>query len=74
MYITKRIATYCKLDLIMRILYNTSKFLQHNYTAIRDLALLTIGVARGGHGRAFALPSFNFALPSKPSSYLKLYI
>ena len=29
-----------------------------------------IGVARGRHGRAFALPSFNFALPSKPSSYL----
>ena len=29
-----------------------------------------IGVARGGHGRAFALPSLNFALPSKPSSYL----
>ena len=23
-----------------------------------------IGVARGGHGRAFALPSLNFALPS----------
>ena len=30
-----------------------------------------IGVARGGHGRAFALPSANFALPSKPSFYLK---
>ena len=38
-----------------------------------------IGVARGGHGRAidniytppaFALPSLNCALPSKPSSYL----
>ena len=27
----------------------------------------SIGVARGGHGRAFALPSLNFALPSKPS-------
>ena len=26
-----------------------------------------IGVARGGNGRAFALPSLNFALPSKPS-------
>ena len=26
-----------------------------------------ISVARGGHGRAFALPSLNFALPSKPS-------
>ena len=24
-------------------------------------------IARGGHGRAFALPSLNFALPSKPS-------
>ena len=24
-----------------------------------------IGVARGGQGRAFALPSLNFALPSK---------
>ena len=33
-------------------------------------------LARGGHGRAFALLSLNFALPSiaKPSSYLKLYI
>ena len=30
----------------------------------------SIGVARGGHGRVFALPSLNFALPSKPSSYL----
>ena len=29
----------------------------------------TIGVARGGQGRAFALPSLNFALSSKPSSY-----
>ena len=29
-----------------------------------------IGIARGGHGRAYALPSLNFALPSKPSSYL----
>ena len=29
-----------------------------------------IGVARGGHGRAFALLSLNFSLPSKPSSYL----
>ena len=29
-----------------------------------------ISVARGGHGKAFALPSLNFALPSKPSSYL----
>ena len=28
-----------------------------------------IGVARGGHGRAFALPSHNFALPSKPPFY-----
>ena len=28
-----------------------------------------IGVARGGHGRAYALPSLNFALPSKPSFY-----
>ena len=25
----------------------------------------SIGVARGGQGRAFALPSLNFALPSK---------
>ena len=33
-----------------------------------------IGVARGGHGRAFALSSLNFALPSKPSSYLNWYI
>ena len=30
----------------------------------------SIGVARGGHGRAFALLSLNFGLPSKPSSYL----
>ena len=27
----------------------------------------SIGVARGGHGRAVALPSLNFALPSKVS-------
>ena len=27
---------------------------------------ITIGVARGGHGRAFVVPSLNFALPSKP--------
>ena len=33
-----------------------------------------IGVARGGHGRAFALPSLNFALPSKPSFYLKFNV
>ena len=33
-------------------------------------SVLNIGVARGGHGRAFALPSLNFALPSKASSYL----
>ena len=32
--------------------------------------VIDISVARGGHGRAFALPSLNFALPSKPSSYL----
>ena len=32
--------------------------------------VVVIGVARGGHGREFALPSLNFALPSKPSSYL----
>ena len=31
-----------------------------------------IGVARGGQGRAFALPSLSFALPSKPSSYLNM--
>ena len=31
-----------------------------------------IDVARGGHGRVFALPSLNFALPSKPSSYLNI--
>ena len=38
---------------------------------------MIIGINRGGHGRAFALPSLNFALPSKPSFYLKfnaLYI
>ena len=29
-----------------------------------------IGVARGGQGRAFALPLLHFSLPSKPSSYL----
>ena len=33
---------------------------------------MIIGVARGGHGRAFALPSANFALPSKPFFFLKL--
>ena len=37
---------------------------------VKDVVVGTIGVARGGHGRAFALPSLNFALPSKPSSYL----
>ena len=37
----------------------------------------SIGIARGGHGKAFALrslnfalPSLNFALPSKSSSHL----
>ena len=34
---------------------------------------LSIGVARGGDGRVLALPSLNFALPSKPFSYL-IYI
>ena len=34
----------------------------HGITAIDS-----IGVARGGHGRAVALPSLNFALPSKVS-------
>ena len=34
------------------------------------LCAMNIGIVRGGHGRAFALPSLNFALPSKPSSYL----
>ena len=33
---------------------------------------LSIGVARGRHGRAFALPSLNFVLPSKSSSYLNI--
>ena len=36
-----------------------------------------IGIARGGHGRAYALPSLNFALPSNLPSILKfnaLYI
>ena len=39
----------------------------HNY-----VTHYSIGIARGGHGRAreFALLSLNFALPSKPSSYL----
>ena len=36
------------------------------------ILLAIIGVARGGQGRAFALPSLNFALPSKPSSYLNI--
>ena len=36
---------------------------------VRVHAHTHIGVARGGHGRAFALPSLNFALPSK-TSYL----
>ena len=31
---------------------------------------LTMGVARGGHGRVFALLSLNFVLPLKPSTYL----
>ena len=38
---------------------------------MRIHAAADIGVARGGHGRAFSLPSANFALPSKPSFYLK---
>ena len=36
-----------------------------------DWQVTNIGIARGGHGRASALPSLNFALPSKPS-YLKI--
>ena len=31
------------------------------------IVLEAIGVARGGRGRAFALPSLIFVLPSKPS-------
>ena len=38
---------------------------------INPLMLQLIGVARDGHGRANALPSLDFALPSKPSFYLK---
>ena len=34
---------------------------------------INIGIARGGHGRAFALLLFNFALPSKLSSYINFY-
>ena len=37
-------------------------------------SVYVIDVARGGHGRAFALPSLNFALPSKPSFYLKFNV
>ena len=36
---------------------------QHTFTILS----IAIGVARGGHGRAIALPSLNFALPSKVS-------
>ena len=35
---------------------------------------LRIGVARGGHGRANALLSLNFALPSKLFFYLKFNV
>ena len=31
----------------------------------QKMIMVRIGVARGGQGRAFALPSLNFALPSK---------
>ena len=37
-------------------------------------ATIHIGVVRGGHGRAFALPLLIFALPSKPSFYLKFNV
>ena len=33
----------------------------------------TIDIARRGHGRAFALPLLNFALPLEPSFYLNVY-
>ena len=46
-----------------------------NNECVKSFCLaISIGVARGGHGRAFALPSLNFALPSKPSSCLKFNI
>ena len=39
---------------------DTNANIMYSYTFIVE----HIGVARGGHGRAFALPSLNFALPS----------
>ena len=35
--------------------------------------MLIIGIARGGHSRANSLPSLNFAVPLKPSFYIKIY-
>ena len=35
------------------------------------LSTMAIGIARGGKGRAFALPPLNFAIPSEISFYLK---
>ena len=37
----------------------------HTLNPVNYIPMVSIGVARGGHGRAFALPS-------KPSSYLNI--
>ena len=36
-----------------------------NIFAVMLTVLVTIGLARGGHGRAFVQPSLIFALPSR---------
>ena len=41
------------------------------YSMCKMPSPIATGVAQGGHSRAFALPSLNFALPSEPSFYLK---
>ena len=45
-----------------------------NLRAIISKSQITIGVARGGQGRAFARPSLIFALPLKSCQSKKLFI
>ena len=47
-----------------KVVYVVNK-IHYNYSEGSIAVTTCIGVARGGQGRAFALPSLNFALPSK---------
>ena len=60
---------------IIQLYYSCELLTMHINEIIVLLTMYTaIGVARGGHGRAFSLPSLNFAIPSKTSFLFKMYI